>query len=191
MVEFGEVHLVVCDGQSILAEMQHVQSTTHRVAESAEHGHQNAALPFRNGRMVVVHNVIDGCTGRPSHQRLHNVVAVAQRGFTGTTAPITLAIAVALNIGPTVIAACLKDVEFVPIVLSVFAAVHEAIWPEAKALAVAVPLGEHVAVGVGIVCWDGSVQIEAEDFAIVAVVVLGACPLVAHVPGAHQHRVVG
>ena len=63
LVEFGEVHLVVCDGQSILAEMQHVQSPTHRVAESTEHGHQNAPLPFRNGGMVVVHNVIDGRTG--------------------------------------------------------------------------------------------------------------------------------
>ena len=71
------------------------------------------------------------------------------------------------------------------------AAVDDIVGAQAQPLAVAVSLGEDVAVGVGVVGRNGSVEVEAKDFAVVVVVVLRADTAVSEVSRAHEQCVVG
>ena len=122
--------------------------------------------------MVIVNDVVHCRARRPRFQGLGLVVCLAERFLYAGIAPIADAVTGAFDVGPAVIASGLEDVELVGVVLAMFAAVDHAIGADAKALAVAVPFGEHVACGVGIVCRDTAIQVESKDFAVVAVVSL-------------------
>ena len=72
-----------------------------------------------------------------------------------------------------------------------FAAVDHAIGTDAKALAVAMTFGVHIARGVRIVRRHTAIEVESQNLAVVTVVVLGRDAAVSHVARAHQQCVVG
>ena len=101
--------------------MKDVEPPTDAVPKSTEYRHQHTALPFRDCRVVIVHNVAYGGTRRPCSKWFNDVVVFAERDFISRAAPITCSVAHSLDIWPAKIAVGFKDVEFVKILLTMFA----------------------------------------------------------------------
>jgi len=131
----------------------------------------------------VVLQPVEGDAGGPRLERLHDVPLLAEglfgRGVAGT-----------LDIGPSVVASRLDEVELIVLVLAMLGSVDAAVRPDAEALGIPVAPGVDVAVAEGVVLGNGAVRVEPENLAVEAAEVLAVVRL-GGISGGHQEGVVG